>query len=469
MRIESLRLQLLCWLLLPLAGLVALNVWTSGRQARATADLVTDRTLDASVRAIAEDVRLDRGVIDATIPPVALEMFDTGHRDRVYYRVDTAEGRLLTGYPDLPRPKATPKEGVPLHFSALYRDQDLRLAALQYPVVGAHDGERVTVVVGVTLAGHAAMVRELWVGGFSQQLVLLAAAGLLVLVGLRQGLAPLLRLRDTVMNKGRDDLAPIPDAAVQSELRPLVVALNTYMARVEGQMAAQRRFVANAAHQLRTPLALLATQVTYARRTPDAAEREEALSGVQESTRRLARLASQLLTLSRSEPGSRRPRDEEIGLSASARLVLEGLVDLAIERGIDLALDADAPVLTRGDGAMTREAIVNLVENALRYTPSGGSVAVSVRAEDGWAVLLVEDSGPGISPQERDKVWERFYRVPGTPGEGSGIGLSIVREVVEGAGGTLILGTAEAGGLRVEMRLPAASTTGRLEDGIRGV
>lgn len=460
MRIDSLRLQLLRWLLLPLAGLVAVNVFTSWRQASATADLVTDRTLDASVRAIAEDVRIDRGVIDAIVPPVALEMFDTGHRDRVFYRVDTAAGRLLTGYPDLPLPEPPPKASAPVHFTGSYRGNDLRLAALSYPLVGATDGERVTVVVGVTLAGHAAMVRELWVGNFGQQLILLVAAGVLVIIGLGRGLAPLMRLREAVMEKGRDDLSPLPDHAVQSELRPLVAALNTYMGRVAGQMAAQRRFVANAAHQLRTPLALLSTQVAFARRTGEAAERAEALAGAEESTRRLARLAAQLLTLSRAEPGSCRPRDEDIDLAQSARQVLEGLAHLAVERDIDLGLDVNAAAVTRGDGAMMREAVVNLVENALRYTPNGGSVTVTVDGGAGEAgpeaVLVVEDSGPGIPPDERDKVFERFYRVPGTPGEGSGIGLSIVREVVDGAGGTLILGTAAAGGLRVEMRLPGA-------------
>lgn len=454
MRIDSLRLQLLCWLLLPLAGLMAVNVWLSYRQARATADLVTDRTLDAAARAIAEDTRLDRGVIDATVPPVALEMFDTGHRDRVYYRVDTAAGRLLTGHPDLPKPPAALKQGVPAHFSTAYRDQPLRLAALAYPVVGARDGESVVVVVGVTLAGHGAMVRQLWVGGVGRQVVLLFAAAALVLVGLQRGLAPLMRLRDAVLEKNRDDLAPLSDRAVQSELRPLVAALNTYMGRVSSQMAAQRRFVANAAHQLRTPLALLATQAAFARRTADSAERGEALAGVEQSTRRLARLAAQLLTLSRAEPGSRRPREEIIDLADSARRVLEGLADLAVERDIDLGLDVTAPASTRGDGAMMREAIVNLVDNALRYTPAGGTVTVTVGAGAGEARLSVEDSGPGIPPEEREKVLERFYRVPGASGEGSGIGLSIVREVVDGAGGQLVLGASAAGGLKAEMRLP---------------
>jgi len=460
MRSKSLRLQLLAWLLLPLAGLVIVNVWSSWNTVQATADLVTDRALEASARAIAENARFDRGVVDATIPPIALEMFATGHGDRVYYRVNSADGRLLTGYPDLPSPPHPPKEAVPLAFSGIYRDQPLRFAALIYPIVGAHNGEHVTVVVGVTLAGHQAMVRELWGGSLSRQLLLLAAAGLLVLLGLRQGLAPLLRLRTAVMAKDRDDLTPLPDQTVQSELRPLVSALNTYMGRVAGQMAAQRRFVANAAHQLRTPLALFGTQVAYVRRTSDPAERDEALAAMENSTHRLARLASQLLTLSRAEPGSRRPREETVDLAASARLVLEGLADLAVERGIDLGLDADAPAWTRGDGAMLREAIVNLVDNALRYTPSGGSVTVTVRQAGGMAELVVEDSGPGIPPEEREMVLERFYRLPGTSGDGSGIGLSIVREVVDGASGALTLGPSAAGGLKVEMRLPAAEAAG---------
>lgn len=457
MRIKSLRLQLLCWLLLPLAGLMALNVWTSFRQARSTADLVTDRTLDAAARAIAEDVRVDRGVIDAVVPPVALEMFDTGHRDRVYYRVDTGAGRLLVGYPDLPVTSERLKDGIPAHFADTYRGELLRLAALRYPVVGAGDGERIVVVVGVTLAGHGAMVRELWVGGMVRQLLLLVAAAVLVLLGLRRGLAPLMRLRDAVRDRDRNDLTPISDTAVQSELRPLVEALNAYMGRVEGQMAAQRRFVANAAHQLRTPLALLATQATFARRSGNGAERDQALAGVEESTRRLARLAAQLLTLSRAEPGGRRPRDEVIDLADSTRRVMEGLADFAIERGIDLGLDVLSEATAAGDGAMLREAIVNLVDNALRYTPTGGTVTVTVSGGPDGAVLVVEDSGPGIPPEERERVFERFYRLPGTPGDGSGIGLSIVREVVEGAGGHLVLGTSVAGGLRVEMHLPEAA------------
>ncbi|MFG1423587.1 sensor histidine kinase [Roseixanthobacter liquoris] len=456
MRIRSLRLQLLAWLVLPLAGVVAVNVWTSYGHAVSTADLVTRRMLTASARAIAEPSRADRGVIEAIVPPVALEMFATGHQDRVYYRVETATGRLLTGYPDLPLPPRMPTDFEPLFYAGAYRDQPLDLVMMLHPLVGAGAEGPIRVMVGVTRAGHGDMVRQLWIGGFGQQVLLLVAAAILALIGLNRGLTPLLRLRDAVLRRSREDLAPFSAEAVQTELRPLVGALNQYMDRVQKQMAAQRRFVANAAHQLRTPLALLSTQASYALRENDPGERTEALKALQASARQLARLAAQLLTLARAEPGSRRPRSESIDLAAAARLVTAEFADGALARGIDIGVEADGAVPVTGDGTMLREMIVNLVDNATRYAGDGGIVTVSVARVGQEAVLRVADSGPGIPPAERERVFERFYRVLGTSAEGSGLGLAIVKEVTEAAGGSVALHDAEGGGLVVEVRLPLA-------------
>ncbi|CDX19481.1 sensory histidine kinase in two-component regulatory system with QseB [Mesorhizobium sp. ORS 3324] len=448
MRISSLRLQLLAWVVLPLAGLATVNLWTSHGNALATADLVTDRMLVGSARAMAEQVAMADGVLYATIPPAALEMFDTGDRDRVYYRVETAGGRLLTGYPDLP--KATQRDSI----EASYRDHRLRLLTLSQAVIGAGADSPIKVTVGVTLAGHDAMVKRLWRNAFAQQLALVAIAGLFVLLGLRRGLAPLIRLRDAVRSPSRSELDPVEVPGAQSEIRPLIDALNAYMARVRAQMAAQRRFIANAAHQLRTPLALLSTQASYALRETAADRRHEALVALQASSGRLARLAEQLLTLSRAEPGSRRPRADRIDLTEAARQVLEAHAPRAIERNIDLGLEETGPVPVIGDGTMLREMIVNLVDNALRYSKAGGSVTVKLVASHGEAQLTVIDDGPGIPPEEREHVFERFYRIAGASDEGSGLGLSIVREVVENAGGSVTLGDAAAGGLKVEVRLP---------------
>ncbi|RUU18409.1 sensor histidine kinase [Mesorhizobium sp. M7A.T.Ca.TU.009.01.3.2] len=450
MRISSLRLQLLAWVVLPLAGLATINLWTSHRSALATADLVTDRMLLGSARAIAEQVAIVDGVLDATVPPAAIEMFDTGDRDSVYYHVETAGGRLLTGYPDLPEDTRQPS------VEAVYRDQALRLLTFSHAVVGAGPDSPITVTVGVTMAGHDAMVKRLWLSAFAQQLALVAIAGIFVLLGLRRGLAPLIRLRDAVRSPRRSDLDPIEVPGAQSEIRPLIDALNAYMGRVRAQMAAQRRFIANAAHQLRTPLALLSTQASYALRESASDARQEALVALQASSGRLARLAEQLLTLSRAEPGSRRPRADHVDLTEAARHVLETHAPIAIGRNIDLGLEEAGPVPVIGDGTMLREMTVNLVDNALRYTRAGGSVTVKLAATDGEAVLTVADDGPGIPADERDHVFERFYRIAGSTEEGSGLGLAIVREVVENAGGRVTLGDGATGGLVVEVRLPLA-------------
>ena len=451
MRINSLRLQLLAWVVLPLAGLLTINLWTSQHNAQATADLVTDRMLVGSARAIAEQVAMEDGVLDATIPPAAIEMFDTGDRDSVFYHVKTAGGRLLTGYPDLPE---APQRGS---IEASYRNRRLRLLTLSHAVIGAGADSPITVTVGVTLAGHDAMVKRLWLSAFAQQLALVAIAGVFVLLGLRRGLAPLIRLRDAVRSPNRSDLDPVEVPGAQSEIRPLIDALNAYMERVRAQMAAQRRFIANAAHQLRTPLALMSTQASYALRESAAEQRREALVALQASSGRLARLAEQLLTLSRAEPGSRRPRADRIDLTEAARQVLEGQAPKAIERNIDLGLEEDGPVPVIGDGTMLREMIVNLVDNALRYSKPGGSVTVRLAAVDGVAELTVTDDGPGIPAEEWEHVFERFYRIAGASEEGSGLGLAIVREVVENAGGSVTLGNAASGGLKVEVRLPLSS------------
>ncbi|WFP61849.1 sensor histidine kinase [Mesorhizobium sp. WSM4904] len=451
MRISSLRLQLLAWVVLPLAALVTVNLWTSQRNALTTADLVTDRMLVGSARAIAEQAAMADGVLDATIPPAAIEMFDTGDRDSVYYRVETANGRLLTGYPDLPE---APRGGS---IEASYRDHPLRLATLSHAVIGAGADSPIRVTVGVTLAGHDAMVKRLWFSAFAQQLALVAIAGVFVLLGLRRGLAPLIRLRDAVRSPDRSDLDPVEVPGAQSEIRPLIDALNAYMERVRAQMAAQRRFIANAAHQLRTPLALMSTQASYALRETAADQRQEALVALQASSGRLARLAEQLLTLSRAEPGSRRPRADRIDLTEAARQVLESQAPKAVERNIDLGLEETGPVAVIGDGTMLREMIVNLVDNALRYSKPGGSVTVKLAASNGTAELTVTDAGPGIPAEEREHVFERFYRIAGTAEEGSGLGLAIVRDVVENAGGSVTLGDAAGGGLKVEVRLPLAA------------
>ncbi len=262
MRRASLRRQLLAWLLLPLAALAGLNAYASHVAATDAADLVTERALVASSRIIAEETRIEDGLMQASVPPAAIEMFDTGEGDFVHYEVRDGAGHLLAGASDLPKPppEAERRRAV-VAYAADYRGRRLALVSLDHPLAGPGPAASVTVVMGVSLNSRDALVRHLWLVAFGQQLALLLLAGLSMTFGLKRGLAPLLSLRDAVRARAPTSLEPFRPDSVQTEIRPLVVAINQQMSRVERQLAAQRRFVANAAHELRSPLAAVQSSV----------------------------------------------------------------------------------------------------------------------------------------------------------------------------------------------------------------
>jgi two-component system sensor histidine kinase TctE len=286
--------------------------------------------------------------------------------------------------------------------------------------------------------------------------VLVVAAALLALFGLNRGLAPLLRLRNTVLERHPSELEPFDVGAVQVELQPLTAALNDAFERVRNLIATQRRFIANAAHQLRTPLALLKTQASVGLREKDLHSKNEALAGIDKAVDALTHLANQLLALARAEQGSRSILKSAVDFRAVVRGALEQLAQLALGRSIDLGLDCDDSVPpVWGHATLLYELVVNLVDNALRYTPRGGSVNVSLYCHRQEIVLRVEDSGPGIPLFERQRVFERFYRLLGTDVEGTGLGLAIVREIVAAHDGSIIISDRGQGpGLMVEARLP---------------
>jgi two-component system sensor histidine kinase TctE len=454
---RSLRRELLGWLVLPLLAVVSYNVWTSYRDARETADLLTDRTLISSARTIAENIHESEGVIEAPIPPSALEMFATDDRDRVIYRINGPRGELVAGYPDTLPPPETPTNFRYIYFQGSYRGEAVRAVALAQPVVssGANSGEAL-VIVGQTLHSHDRLVESLWLKALRDEVLLVVIAGILALFGLRRGLTPLLRLRDEVRQRGPDSLEPLDIRGVQVELKPLVLALNEALAQVQRQVASQRRFVANAAHQLRTPLALLKAQVGVGLRAPDQPASREALTGVGSTVEGMTRLSNQLLSLARAEQGSALLHREKVDFNAICRDAVENLAIMAVERGIDLGFDgAAAPVYVHGHTTLLREMATNLVENALRYAPAGGTVTARVQEAGASVTLQVEDNGPGIPADEREKVFERFYRRLGSGIEGTGLGLAVVREIVASHEGHIELqDRSPPPGLVAEVSLP---------------
>ncbi|GGF48061.1 sensor histidine kinase [Aliidongia dinghuensis] len=453
---SSLHLQLLRWILAPLFVLVLFNAWQSYSNARLVAGIVTDRTLVGSAHTIAEQIKVVDGLVEAIVPPSALEMFASGFQDRVVYRVANADGTLLAGYSDVPGPVNATEAFEPRYFDAMFRGQPIRAVALSQPLIGDSDRQFALVIVGQTLRGHRRMIADLWVAETERQLGLVVIAAALAWFGLNRGLAPLVRLSEEIAARAPDTLDPIATDLVQKELRPLVAALNHSVERVRNQIAVQRRFIADAAHQLRTPLTLLKTQVFYGLSTTDQDEKNKSLAAVDESVGQMVHLTNQLLMLAKIEPGALSIVREPVDLAQTARHVLETVADRALDRNIELSFDA-TPVRVLANRAMLHELVMNIVDNALRYSPPGGAINATVAAGDGVGILRVADQGPGIPLHERERVFDRFYRMLGTDGDGSGLGLSIVREIAGRYDGTVTLADSPLGsGLLVEVTLPAA-------------
>lgn len=456
---RSLRRELLGWLLLPLTAVVAFNIWTTYSNARQTADLVTDRLLLAAARVIAENVRESDGVIEAPIPPAALEMFANEDRDRMFYRVTGPRGELITGHPDMPMPPQRPSERRPLYYQDSFRGEPVRAVALgQFVVSKDGAGGEAVVMLSQTLRSHDRFERELWLGALRDQVVLVAIATILALFGLQYGLQPLLQLRDAVRRRSHDSLEPLDAHNVQHELKPLVSALNEALAQVRHQVAAQRRFVANAAHQLRTPLTSLKAQIGVGLRASEGGGSHEALEGMNTTVDGMKRLSNQLLSLVRAEQGSALLHREALDFTALCRNAVESLALIALDRSIDLGFEAPSQLLqVHGHATLLRELIVNLVENALRYTPEGGTVTVKLLRQGAMVIMRVEDDGPGIPQEEREKVFEAFYRRLDGGVEGSGLGLAVVKEIVASHEGTIVLQDGAAGrGLTAVVSLPAS-------------
>lgn len=301
-------------------------------------------------------------------------------------------------------------------------------------------------------------VRDELIGHIALRLLMPALLGLPLLgawvwLATRRGLAPLDAVARQIAAREPDRLHPLKPATAPAEIRPLVEAVNALFERVDEALEAERRFTADAAHELRTPLAALAAQAQVAWRARDEAERRHALELLEAGTARASRLVDQLLTLARLDPEQSRIHEGRVALDRLAQEVCAAAGSLAVERQTNMELDAE-PVTVAGNGDMLRILLRNLVDNALRYTPGGGNIQVRVHAAQGGARLDVSDNGPGIPQAERDAVFLRFHRLAGQETEGSGLGLSIVARIAELHGARVSLDEGAAGGLRVRVEFP---------------
>ena len=463
-RLGSLRGQLLRWLLIPLAVLVAINAVSVYRNALDAADLAYDRSLLASTRALAERVSIVNGRVVADVPYVALDSFETDTLGRLYYKVTGINGEFVSGYDDLPPVPANVKRSdiypaLVRFYHASYRGTPVRVAALLQPVYDDSMRGIALIQVGESLDARYDLSRKILLDTLWRQAALVLAVALLSWFAVRFVLRPLMRLTEDVASRAPTDLSGFDSALVHREVRPLVHAMNGYMDRLHALIGGQRRFIADASHQLRTPLTVLKTQAELALRATDPAAMREIVEGIARTTDSTVHLANRLLTMARAEHGVAEGQLVGLSLSDTARQVGMALAMAAVGKDIDLALEAEQQVTVTGNALLLHELLTNLLDNAICYTPAGGRVTLRVLpAEGGAALLEVEDSGIGIAAGERERVFAPFYRAPGAQqvnASGAGLGLTIVRDIAALHGARITLDDNAHGGLTVRVYFPA--------------
>lgn len=455
---KSLKRGLTVWLVGVLSALLLVDAWYSYRDALAAANQAYDRSLSASLKGIAERIYATDSEVVVDIPYSALELFEAGSSDRVFYSVGHPGDEVLTGYDGLPLPGEL-KPNVAVFYDGNYKGQALRLGAMLKPLYRTEFPKPVLVILGETTNSRQEVVQNLFFGEIGRKALMVVVALIVALLATRQAVKPVERLGNAIRNRPDDDLTPIKDDDLPREVVPLVDAINLHMDRIERMVEARRRFIADAAHQLRTPLAVLNTQAEYALRQSEVAEMRPAVVAFHHSLGSAIRLTNQLLSLSRAEPvnGLVAPR-QSVDLAAVARDLVIELLPLAARKQIDLGYEEhdELPAMVNGQPILLREMITNLIDNALRYTQEGGIVTVAVERKADGVYVTVRDNGPGIPEAQRENVFRRFFRLETSDTLGSGLGLSIVREIVLAHAGEITLADAPPGGLLVSVRLPAA-------------
>jgi two-component system sensor histidine kinase TctE len=444
MAARSLRAHLLRLILPPIVALLAAGVVIAYYPTIEPARQAYDQALVDIGLAIGSQVGVGESQYRFELPAAVEQVLRTDRFDRIYYRVLSPSGIEIAGDAGL----APPPEDEVAH-DTVHDGREVRVVSVHAPC-----GQSVcTVLVGETMLKRERLARDILLQSLFPELLIAVATLVIVWFGVKRGLQPLARLSEDIKARSALDLRPIDARGVPDETRPLVGAMNGLLEEVAAASRNQQRFLADAAHQLRTPLAGLQThtEIALAQPMPEACRSQ--LEQVHRATIRTARLANQLLTLARAEPGAR-AESARIDLKSVAGGEADDWVRQALARDIDLGFELEAAPV-KGDPLLLREALANLVHNAIEYSPRGGRVTVRTGSRDGCAFLEVEDDGPGIAPQERRRVLERFYRVPGTPGTGSGLGLAIVREIAAGHGATMAIDEgADARGSRVGITFP---------------
>jgi len=445
---SSISRQLVLWLAVPLTLLALCGALVHYFNSVAPGVISSDRRLKEAANALMARLQTESGPLTLDTDPKRKPPLPPP--DSVAYAVRDAQGRLLLGDAHLPAVAMT-DDAAEFFAMAQVDRRSIRTLVTRFDT---RAGVMILTVADMKATGEPAarfgfMSTLLW------DFVQLDITLVLVWVGIQIGLRPVKRLREEIARRSALDLRPIDEVSVPREIAPVVVTLNRLFQMLKTSVQSQQQFIANTAHQLRTPITGMQAQLELLAAEPAAAPIKHRLATLQEGIRQLAHSANQLLTLARADPAVNiASKNRTVGLDAIAGEVAAKFFDRALQSNIDLGVEAQAVSIV-ADPTLLDDLLSNLVDNALKYTPEGGSVTVSAGALGGKAYVAVEDTGPGIPESERERVRQRFYRLPNSPGHGSGLGLAIVEEIAQIYGAAVAIGAGAQGrGTRVVVQFP---------------
>jgi len=456
----SLRTRLLAWILWPLALLIGFNAWVAYGNAVHAANEAYDRSLYLAARTLAEELVWREGQIQLELMKAAGYLFENHTGSRLFYKVSTLDGKWLAGAADLP--ELPPSSASSVRFFALVQlgdgqhlNQSVRLVQLTHVMEAAGLSDPlIRITVAETMEARQQLTQRIFWGTLRSQGLLLLAAALLVVWGVQQGIQPLEVFRRQLAGKAEDDFSPIHPPDMPREMRPLIDTLNSYLDRLGRLIDIRKRFLDNAAHQLRTPLTALKTQLALAQRNTQPEQAQALLQAARQTTDDAVRLTEKMLAMTRVEHAREMHSPEPVDLGALAQQVTQAHLWRAHQRGDDLGLEMlETRCVVLGVALLLSEALSNLLDNALQHTQPGAHI--TVRVGPSW--VEVQDDGPGIAAAHQAHVFERFYRAAPSGVSGSGLGLAIVKEIANQHGATVSVRSPVENGRGTTVRLAFTS------------
>lgn len=418
-------------------------------------DEAYDRWLLDSARSLLQEIKVKDDQVYAKLSASALEIFKWDDVDKTYFKIIAENSGVLAGDQFVPEPLTEIDWNRPYFFNAMIHDEPIRVVSMR--ASGDNLPEKVFIHVAETLNKRRDMMLDILLADLVPQLLLTLLISIYLFKGVNRGLAPLHKLTNEIAQRSPRDLSPVPETHVFTEVRTLTDTINHLLGKLATAIAAQQRFIANAAHQLRTPLAGLKLQAERAQREKDIDAMRPALAQIQNSADRVSHMITQLLVLARSGPIEGSHQFEPVDLRVLARDTCIEWVPKALQKQIELSFDDPGTNITvMGDKVLLGELLANLLDNAITYGRPHGHISVHVSRRP-IPCLSVSDDGVGIPASEHDKIFERFYRIPGSPGKGCGLGLAIVREIADLHHAQLSLGTSESGGALIDLKFTGQS------------